>query len=87
MFSAVRLDRRGYRGRRLVVVVVVVVIFTRTGTLRPLRVGTRTVRVLLLVRRVVAMPFYFPFALPLPLELPTSTTVVFGWRLAVLGFT
>lgn len=37
------------------VVVVVVVIFTVTGTVRPVRVGTRTVRVrVLLVRRVVA---------------------------------
>lgn len=66
------------------VVVVVVVVVTLTGTVRPVRVGTRTVRVLVLVVRRVAAMGYLP--LPLLVLLP-STTVVLGWRFAVLGFT
>ncbi len=66
-----------YRRRGIFVVVVVVVILTLTGTLRPVRVGTRTVRVLVVVRRLVDMAYLsLPLEPPLPLAL--STTVVFG---------
>lgn len=70
--------KRPYRRRDVFLfVVVVVVIVTLTGTLRPVRVGTRTVRALVAVRRLVDMAY-----LPLPLEpllpLAPSTTVVVG---------